>query len=300
MRARTVLILLALLSGVAVTIVALFGTQAPPATATAPVAAPSVVVATVPIQTGELIKPTALSFAPKTGDLPSTGTFNRPLAARPEEQEEADHKAINEITGSVARHRFDPGDPIGRASVVKPGDSGFLAAVLQPGMRAITIGVTPVTGTGGLIYPGDRVDIILTQTFPATDSNLGRRSVGETVADNLRVLAIDQQLQVTAPPNGEGKLARTVTVEVEPREAEKIEVATKLGELSLTIRSLDANPGDMANATPAIWAEDVSPALKVTADRPKEQPPGAAAPAAGAGPAVMVIRGDKADQGGVH
>jgi pilus assembly protein CpaB len=199
--------------------------------------------------------------------------FVRPITPNPADQSAADRKVLEEVTGAVARARLPAGEPLLRGTVVKPGESGFLAAVLAPGERAISIGVTAVSGAAGLIYPGDRVDVILTQTLTATEISLIHKSVAETIARDVRVLAIDQQLQAKAAPGGrEGKLAQTVTLEVDPQQVEKIVVATKLGDLSLTIRSLQAST---ETAQPAIgsggptWAEDVSPALKTVSVRPK-------------------------------
>lgn len=299
MRARTLLIVVVLLAGIFVIGMALFGIQSPPpGPDNAPQQRqPMVVAAAAPIATGGLIKPQDLQFIPKANIAPGDETFDRVWAPRPDDQVATDQRTMTEVIGAVARRRIEVGEPIIRGSVVKPGDSGFLAAVLRPGMRAITVGVTAVSGTGGLIYPGDRVDMILTQTFPVADATLERRSVSETVAQDLRVLAIDQQLQVTAPPGSEGKLARTVTVEVDPRQAEGIQVATKLGDLSLTIRSLESVESQANSAAVGpVWAEDVSPALKATAqrnERPKEQ-----ANSDGGRPVVTVIRGDRIE--GVH
>jgi len=268
MRARTLLIIVVLIAGVFVIGVAMFGIQGPTGGPDTTVRTQMVVTATNAIPTGGLIKPQDLEFEPRPLLNGSDETFDRPTAARPEDQAAADNRAMTEVIGAVARRRIEPGQPIIRGAVVKPGDSGCLAAVLRPGMRAITVGVTAVSGTGGLIYPGDKVDMILTQTFPPQDASLDCRSVSEIIAQDLRVLAIDQQLQASAPQAAEGKLARTVTVEVNPRQAEGIEVATKLGELSLTIRSLesgDSTAGAVASAP--VCADAVSPTLKAIAQR---------------------------------
>jgi pilus assembly protein CpaB len=141
----------------------------------------------------------------------------------------------------------------------------------------------------GILYPGDRVDVILTQTFK-NDPPLTRRSVGETVVQNLRVLAIDPlEARSNGAANGFG---RTVTLEVMPEQAEKVNVATELGKLSLTLRSASAT--NAATSTTVglaasagikpIWAGDVSPAL------------GDAVPAAAVAavqPTVEVIHGTK-------
>jgi pilus assembly protein CpaB len=159
------------------------------------------------------------------------------------------------------------GDPIGRGGIVKPGDRDFLQIVLSPGARAIAIPVAMGGASTGILYPGDRVDVILTQTFK-NDPPLTRRSVGETVVENLRVLAIDS-IDAKSIASG-NSFGRTVTLEVTPEQAEKINVATELGKLSLTLRSITTTEAVTAAATAPlvkgrgikpIWAGDVSPAL---------------------------------------
>ncbi|GGF19553.1 Flp pilus assembly protein CpaB [Aliidongia dinghuensis] len=281
---RIILVLLLLVSGAIVAKLALFNDPAPVEAKTAPHA--MMIVATTTLPVGTLVKQQDLQFAPMPDGMTQDSVFARPLAGDTAEQSAADHKLFDEVTGAVARRRIEAGDPIPRGGVVKPGESGFLAAVLAPGQRAITIGVTAVSGAAGLIYPGDRVDVILTQILNIQDVSLTHRSVAETIAQDVRVLAIDQQLQAKATQSGpEGKLAQTVTLEVDPQQAEKIVVAGKLGDLSLTIRSLEpaANAGTPAAAgNSPIWAEDVSPALRRLI--PPQKPPAVAR-------AVVVYRG---------
>jgi pilus assembly protein CpaB len=142
------------------------------------------------------------------------------------------------LAGSVARQVLPQGVPIARSFVVRPGDRGFLAAVLPKGMRAITIPIDEVAGLSGLALPGDRVDLILT-----SGGDDGVRA-SETVISNLRVLAFDQRLGPEAPPKDkEGKaegapVARTATLEVSSRQAEMITLAQTLGTLSLILNSV--------------------------------------------------------------
>ena len=168
--------------------------------------------------------------------------------------------------GAALRSSVVAGEPISRAVLVKPGDRDFLQVVLSPQARAIAIPVATGGASTGILYPGDRVDVILTQTFK-NDPPLTRRSVGETVVQNLRVLAIDP---VESRPNGAANgFGRTVTLEVTPDQAERVNVAAELGKLSLTLRGTSAINGvASASAGPAIpigitpiWAGDVSPAL---------------------------------------
>jgi pilus assembly protein CpaB len=163
-------------------------------------------------------------------------------------------------------HDTTAGEPIRRGSIVRPGDRDFLQVVLTPGARAIAIPVTTGGASTGLLYPGDRVDVILTQNFKGEGTTITRRSVSETVVENLRVLAIDA---LDGKPTS-GNFGRTVTLEVTPEQAEKVNVATELGKLSLTLRSVSgpdglvaastAGPGRATGVKPT-WAGDVSPAL---------------------------------------
>ena len=196
------------------------------------------------------------------------------------------------VYGAVLRHDLPAGEPIRRSAIVKPGERDFLQVVLVPGERAISIPVATGGASTGLLSPGDRVDVILTQNFKndnLANAPLTRRSVSETVVESLRVLAIDAPeikpagyaSGVSAAPFG-----RTVTLEVTPEQAEQINVATELGKLSLTLRSAT----DYASAVPAAptttpsflkavahpvdghvrptWAGDVSPALTGAVEKP--------------------------------
>ena len=132
---------------------------------------------------------------------------------------------------------------------MRPGDHGFLAAVLKPGMRAVTVGVDAITGTAGLIWPGDRVDLILTQTLDGPQLAPGQRIAAETVLQNALVIAIDQLLVQGAAPEGPGpQNPRTVTLEVTSRDADRVQVAERIGRLSLAVRSADL--GLMAPSLP--------------------------------------------------
>lgn len=169
-----------------------------------------------------------------------------------------------ELAGALVRRYLEPGERIAIEDVLRPRDRGFLAAVLRPNMRAITVGVDAVTGTAGLIWPGDRVDLLLTQSLDERVTQISRRVVGETVLNDVRVIAVDQQLtQGAAGANAspEGRVARTVTLEVTPEEAERVAVAGQLGRLSLTIRAMDGDSESVERARRSVFGGDVSPAL---------------------------------------
>jgi pilus assembly protein CpaB len=170
------------------------------------------------------------------------------------------------LIGSMIRTPISPGSPILSSAVIHPGDHGFLAAVLSPGMRAVTVGVDAVSGAAGLIWPGDHVDVLLTQTLDDPTVPLGRRIAAELVLQDVRVIATGQQLvqgQVTSDPSkAPAPPATTVTLEVTADQAERCEVATHLGPLSLVVQSSQALPASaQANITAPVWADQVSPAL---------------------------------------
>lgn len=146
-------------------------------------------------------------------------------------------KKLEDFAGSLTRERIVAGEPITDAKVVTPGSSGFLAAVLKPGMRAVSVAVTVTSGISGFVFPGDRVDIMLTHVLPPDNpaqASVERRA-SETVLRDIRVLAIDQKLE--SKPN-EAVVARTATLEVTPKQGEMIAVVQEMGRLSLALRSL--------------------------------------------------------------
>ena len=178
----------------------------------------------------------------------------------------AEPDAQGGVYGAALRKPFDPGEPIRRNAIVKPGDREFLQVVLPPESRAIAIPVSTGGAGTGLVSPGDRVDVILTQNFlkdgggELVRTPLTRRSVSETIAQNVRVLAIDAPNTKPAAGAGPGNFGRTVTLEVTPRQAERINVAVELGKLTLTLRNLSTATAPSQPVEPT-WAGDVSPAL---------------------------------------
>jgi pilus assembly protein CpaB len=168
-----------------------------------------------------------------------------------------------EVRGGLVRRYLEPAQPLMRDDVLRPRDRGFLAAVLNGGHRAASIGVDAVTGTAGLIWPGDQVDVILTQELAAGDAPLGRRVVGETVLADRRVIAVDQTITQgpAAGETGPGRIARTVTLEVTADQAERLAVASRLGRLSLTVRPIEKGLGTEPAPSGPIFGADVSNAL---------------------------------------
>lgn len=155
---------------------------------------------------------------------------------------------ISDLKGMVLRTPIRAGEPVTRAAMVAHGDKGFMAAILTGGMRAVSVKLSPTSGVAGFIFPGDRVDVILTQSLEMP----GTREpyiVSETVFQNVRVLGMDQ----TSKPAGDqtkvsAQIAKTATLEVTPKMAEKVAMLEKMGTLSLSLRSLTSgNDGLGAN-----------------------------------------------------
>ncbi|MDN3646074.1 Flp pilus assembly protein CpaB [Pontixanthobacter aestiaquae] len=155
---------------------------------------------------------------------------------------------VTQLLGTVVRHQITAGEPVTQGSLVKPGDRGFLAAALGPGMRAVTVPVSAKTGVGGFVFPGDRVDLVLTQTVKGGEGEPLQAS--ETILRNLRVLATDQSTTQETTESGKTvvRAFRTVTLEVTPRIAEKVAVSQTIGTLSLSLRSIADNQGELEQA----------------------------------------------------
>ena len=163
-----------------------------------------------------------------------------------------------QLIGTVVCSPITAGQPISQGAIVAPGDRGFLAAALGPGMRAVSVPVSALTGVSGFIFPGDRVDLVLTQGIKAkkvqvTDGAvIDERDlkVSETIIRNLRVLATDQRASPKVDEAGNTIVSKykLVTLEVTPRLAEKITVAQSLGTISLSLRSLADNAEAIENA----------------------------------------------------
>jgi pilus assembly protein CpaB len=210
----------------------------------------NVLVVTSPVRPGNLLKPEDLAAKEVTRQQAGDDAMlDTPDARRA-------------LVGAMVRGTLSVGDLVRSKDVMHPGDHGFLAAVLGPGMRAVSVSVDLVTGAAGLIWPGDRVDVILTQAMSDATLPVGRRVAAETILSDVRVLAIDQQLVQGVAPDGAARNGRTVTIEVAPSQAERISVATRVGRLSLAVRSIDGAPRSGPAVRPnTTWASDVSPAL---------------------------------------
>jgi pilus assembly protein CpaB len=228
---------------------------------------PKVLVAKKALPVGTIIDPDSFTFQPWPKELMQGAYY---VEGQPD---------TKNLAGTVVRYAIAAGQPVTRGSLVGPQDRGFLAAALGPGMRAITVPVNASTGVAGFVFPGDHVDLVLTQSVDGGGSGPPLK-VSETFVRNVRVLATDQRF---TDKDEDGKtLVKTfsnVTIEVTPRIAEKIAVAQSVGNLSLSLRSIADSSADLERAVAAGDVKvpaDASPAqerqmLLAYADQPSDK-----------------------------
>ncbi|MGD1878550.1 MAG: Flp pilus assembly protein CpaB [Kiloniellaceae bacterium] len=154
---------------------------------------------------------------------------------------------IEDLYGAVVRRGFTAGEPITPKRVIRPGERGFLAAVLRPGYRAIAMRVNATSGVSGLVFPGDRIDIILTHSInQESGKDSIERRASETILENVRVLAIDQSVD---EDNAKPSYADNFTLEVTPKQAEMMSVVREIGSLSISLRSLAKDEEELERLT---------------------------------------------------
>jgi len=229
---------------------------------------PKVLVAKKALPVGTIIDADSFTYQPWPKELMQSAYYV-------EGQPDGDPK---KLLGTVVRYQITAGQPVTRGSLVGPQDRGFLAAALGPGMRAITVPVNSSTGVAGFVFPGDHVDLVLTQQVQGGGDGPPLK-VSETIVRNVRVLATDQRF---TDKDEDGKTAvktfSNVTIEVTPRIAEKVAVAQSVGQLSLSLRSIADNTADLQRAVAAGEIKvpaNASPAqerqmLLALADRPMD------------------------------
>ena len=189
----------------------------------APVAAPTlqVLVARNAIHTGQIVKPDDMRWQSwPQGSLAPTYIVE---GKRP----------LSDFVGAVVRGAIAAGEPITEGKLVLAGTRGFMAAVLQPGTRAVSVPITATSAVSGFIYAGDRVDVLLTHVLAR---QAGQHSATETILRNARVIAMDQKLDFS--PGDKPDVGKTATLELTPKQTELVTLAVKMGDLSLVLRSL--------------------------------------------------------------
>ncbi|MDD3371267.1 MAG: Flp pilus assembly protein CpaB [Alphaproteobacteria bacterium] len=208
-------------------------THARPDQQAAAISTVQIAIATRDLPTGTILKESDLKWAPWAANA-DTGAM---LVKGKVE--------LSRYAGAVVRDGFRSGDPILASRVAHSNDQGFLAAVLTPGMRAMSVSLSPMSQVGGFIFPGDRVDVILTHSYSRRQvSDMSERRVSETIIQNVRVLALDQR---SDNQSNDPKVAQLATLEVSPKDAEKLAMALDIAfghggnkntSLMLTLRSL--------------------------------------------------------------
>jgi pilus assembly protein CpaB len=226
---------------------------------TGPAAIPSVqvLVAATHVPAGAIIKPGEVRWQPWPANAPTAGYLTS-ATTRPEQ-----------MTGAVARANLEAGEPLTPARVVQPGERSFLAAVLQPGYRAITVNVTASSGVAGFVMAGDHVDLILNLSVNAPNGD--RRVGSETILQDVRVLAMDQRGGEAKDAKKDVIVPQTATLEVTPKGAEIIGAATQVGPLSLSLRSL-AEPQTPAPLERTVTHTSIADALGVDKLKPAARP----------------------------
>jgi pilus assembly protein CpaB len=213
------------------------GSDKPPPTAAPVVQLPTVdvLVAKSDINLGQSVKPEDMQWQSWPSATASSTFIKR--NDRPD--------ATNQLTGSIARAPFIAGEPIREQKLVKADGSGFMAAILPAGMRAVSTEISPETGAGGFILPNDRVDVLLTRRLKNPDHpDQPDVSTSELILTNIRLLAIDQ-----APKEKDGQttaVGKTVTLELRPDQTGTLAAARQAGSLSLALRSIaDVNVAEI-------------------------------------------------------
>lgn len=241
MRARTVILLIvALVLATGTTMMARVWLASQRAVKTevvptpVPVPAKSVLIARVALPRGQILRPEDLQWE----QWPEGGIDTNYILQGTRSPEA--------YSGWVARNPIAAGEPLTEAKIIAPGNRGFLAAVLRPGMRAVSVPVTVTSGISGFVFPGDQVDLIDTysvqdrpQPGQTNSGPLQEHRISETVLRDIRVIAIDQKLD--SKP-GDVTVAKTATFEVTPKQSEIIALANEMGKLSLSLRSLVPAP----------------------------------------------------------
>ncbi len=194
-----------------------------------------------PVQVATIVNKDTVSVLVASADMPS-GTFLKSDTTEWQEwpqnnvQEAFIRKSSgNEVMGSVVTRAFVKGEPINNRHTLKVGEKGYLVAVLGAGMRAMSVPVNVTSGNAGFITPGDRIDLLLVRKIKLSEGTSERMHTGETVLENIRVLAVDQSSDDLTK---KAKIARSLTLEVTPQQAEMISIARELGTVTYTLRGL--------------------------------------------------------------
>ncbi len=219
------------------------------------VSSTQVLVARMDMRVGSLLTPDDFEWSDWPEKAVNAGYFTQ----------ERNPDAIEELSGSVVKVALIQGEPIIGSKIVKKGETGFMAALLEPGLRAISVEISPETASAGFIMPDDKVDVILTYDVEVvTERGVRDTTVTRTVIENARVLAIDQLFgEVDGSPTLTGS---TATLELAPKQAEVLAHSSRLGSISLALRSVadsDENDGVATANTQLLNGGDEGGGVKV-------------------------------------
>ncbi len=249
---------------------------------------PVVLTATKDLEVGNLITANDVIWAPlKNGAVLSTHMLKG--QTRPAD-----------VVGAVVRRAVFETMPLTWPAIVRPGQYGFLAAALKPDHRAVTITVNRATSQAGLIYPGDRVDVILTVKV-ADKARREPNTFTGTILEDVRVVAVNRQVESSAGAQKQDRNSRnqvnTVTLEVLPPEAERLILATSKGSISLAMRSL-TDRGRLGSQAPTTFEHLLALPSNELEETPLAPEPIASSAATPEAPEpsptrVQIFRGDK-------
>lgn len=245
-----------------------------------PVIATEVLVAGHAMPAGTFVKPEDLRWQ----KWPE-GTLVTGYIVKSKDQTDGGKNPVEGFAGAVVKSGINAGEPITESRVAKPGDRGFLAAVLTPGTRAVALSVNPTTGVSGFVLPGDRVDVLVTHALPGSGESKRPITVTETALEDLRVIAVDQ---TTDDQADKPVLAKTVTLEATPKQAETLDLIAQMGKVSLALRSLGTEPTAVSrvaakkpHSRPTFTVDREVSALLAASEAPKAEPK------------IQVVRGTK-------
>jgi pilus assembly protein CpaB len=235
-----------------------------------------VLVAKTAVHLGQIVKPDMLRWQP----WPQNGLAPTYIVEG--------KRKMDDFVGSVARSPIAAGEPISESKLVLSGTRGFMAAVLKPGTRAVSVPITASSAVSGFIYAGDRVDVLLTLVLQGAQ---GQHNATETILRNARVIGMDQKVDFS--PGDKPDVAKTATLELTPKQTEIVTLALKMGDLSLALRSLqdslDANAPDEDDAA-AVPGDSYTRDVQVSRLMGETPPPPDQAPS------IVVLRGSKTSQ----
>lgn len=238
----------------------------------------SVLVATKQLTPGRLLQTDDLQWQPWPAETVPPSGFRR------------DDTTRSAVTGAVTRESIAKGQPVLPAQLVRPGERGFLAAVLAPGTRAVSVDARGAGGVAGLIYPGDRVDLLLTFRQPGGDGENswdGEQQAVRTVMRGLRVVAVGQRLAPAGPGDAPGLAPGPITLEATPAQAREIALANDLGGISLALHSLRLSRGGSLGAS----AADTASAMEIFGARSPRAASKRKEPSGGNRQRIRVIQG---------